>query len=92
MQFSPHDVFQLVEFIWSSVLQRDVEESDLAFSPDEADHTMVASVMMSGSWSGALVLTCPAELARIIACTMFAADDEDVTEMMFATRSASSPI
>jgi chemotaxis protein CheX len=75
---------QIVEIagsVWSSFLgmtMREPEASEPAAPHDE--HSSIATVHISGSWNGSVILTCPTTLARAAASAMFEIGEEDLED------------
>ncbi|MEI8255085.1 MAG: chemotaxis protein CheX [Deltaproteobacteria bacterium] len=79
MELSDSVLFGIVESIWSSVLGMQVERS----SPSEAvagEGIGTACVHITGPWSGAVTIACPAPLGRRIAAVTFGMEEADVGE------------
>lgn len=79
MQFAEHEIGQLTATAWETVLGLDVKSSVEPMSPSEYDHVVAASVQITGAWHGALVIFCPATLARRVASVMFALTPDETS-------------
>jgi chemotaxis protein CheX len=76
---SSMELGEIVEQVWSSFLDGEIvamSEDDVPAAPDRQ---MVASVSISGEWTGHLMIVTGAECARCIAGSMFEMDPEEVS-------------
>jgi chemotaxis protein CheX len=80
MHFTDNDIFQLVEGIWSSMLDLQVKQDDDAAGADGTRPFMTGCVQISGGWEGAVTLECSAVLATRAAELMFAMEPGEASE------------
>ncbi|MEI8255666.1 MAG: chemotaxis protein CheX [Deltaproteobacteria bacterium] len=79
MELSDSDLFGIIETIWTSVLGMPLERSGPPeLVPGVAIGT--ACVHITGPWSGAVLIACPAPLGRKIAAVTFGMEEADVSE------------
>ncbi len=80
MIISSEELASVFEAIWSSVLELPVEPS----TPDDPVLSLrgllTGTVHITGGFSGALLVECPTEFARLIAGRMFAMEPSEVGE------------
>lgn len=75
MQFVKHEIDDVTKTAWETILGLQVTASLDPMVPSTHDHTVAASVQITGGWNGAVVLFCPEALARQVASVMFAIDE-----------------
>lgn len=80
MQFAEQEICQLTATAWDTVLGLDVKSNVESMSLSKYDHMVAASVQITGAWHGALVLFCPATLARRWASVMFGITSEEASD------------
>lgn len=78
MNFNPDEIYQLTATIWETAIGLRVEPG----SPDSIGNrarSTAACIQITGAWNGAILLDCPAEVARLAASIMFSNDTNMVT-------------
>ena len=78
MAFNSNDIFQITSTIWEATLGRPIEHE----SPSPAGPrppSMCACIQIAGAWTGAIMLDCPVEVARIAAAAMFNTEATNTT-------------
>ncbi len=78
MQYLENEIRQITEWVWHSVLERQVEVGSGPEGIREQPERMLGSVFISGSWHGAVSLHCSQSLARQAASKMFNLPEESV--------------
>lgn len=71
MQCAENELRDLTTTLWGSVLGLELRHDDEVMNPVNQDHTVAASVQITGDWEGALAIFCPAPLARQVSAVMF---------------------
>ena len=71
MQCAENELRDLMTTLWQSVLGLELRHDDEVMNPLNQDHTVAASVQITGDWEGALAIFCPAPLARQVSAVMF---------------------
>ncbi len=79
MPFDPCQVGQLIETIWTVVLDCSVQPAPVPDKASPATDVLTGMVGITGAWEGIVALRCPAALARHAASVMFELDPELVT-------------
>ena len=79
MQFVKHEIDDVTKTAWETILGLRVTADLGPRVPSTHDHTVAASVQITGGWNGAVVLFCPAALARRVAAVMFAIDEQEAS-------------
>ena len=81
MEFKTEEIFQLTGTIWESMLSLPLEpESGSGETPGaSAARSTAACVQITGAWNGAVLLDCPAELARRAASILLGVEQAAVT-------------
>jgi chemotaxis protein CheX len=79
MEFTQSDLFQIVEGIWSSMLDMEIHPLPAASAASPAPSLLATCVQITGAWNGLVALHCSLHLARRIAAAMFTIDVESVT-------------
>lgn len=79
MLFSSEEIFQLIQYIWATVLEVDVAPSRAALSADMGDGFLTGCVHITGDWEGTMTLSCPEELASLASSILLEVDQEAVT-------------
>ncbi len=81
MTIKHEQIIEIAESVWSSFLGLSLHEVDVSTStgPDSG-HDASATVHISGSWNGSVILSCSAAFARRCAVTMFQIVDEDLDD------------
>jgi len=78
MDFSTEEIYTLAETIWNSTLGLAIEpDSSGAFGTHP--RSTAACIQITGAWNGAVMLDCPAEIARLAASIMFHTEPDRVT-------------
>jgi chemotaxis protein CheX len=80
------EIVAITRDVWESFTGRTIELADDQVRPDGGDIT-VGCVTVTGEWQGSVLLTCPAQLARMAASAMFdlpaaQLDDEQVADAL----------
>jgi chemotaxis protein CheX len=80
------EVFGITRDVWESFTGRTIELADDQVRPHGGDVT-VGRVTVTGEWQGNVLLSCPAQLARMAASAMFdlpaeQLDDEQVADAL----------
>lgn len=68
------EIVKITEGVFSTMLGIEVRTSTPVEAPTEATTMMTGVVTVTGTWSGAITVTCALEFAKHIACTMFGTD------------------
>lgn len=76
MELTDDDIYQLVQEIWSSFLQLDVQPCPPGPGGDES---LSALIHIHGSWEGSVVIHASNALATRIAAAMFATPPDDLS-------------
>jgi len=78
MNFNPDEIYQITATIWETAIGLRIEplSSD---SIGNRPRSTVACIQITGAWNGAIMLDCPAEVARLVASIMFGSDSGKVT-------------
>lgn len=79
MQFVKHEIDDVTKTAWETILGLRVTTDLEPRIPSTHDHTVAASVQITGGWNGAVVLFCPVALARQVASVMFAIDEREAS-------------
>lgn len=79
MELSQTDLAQIVEGIWSSILDMDIQPDGEGPAEPSDSSWLMASVRITGAWDGAVTLHCSPDLARRVAAAMFAMEIEHVS-------------
>ena len=70
MTFNHEEIFDLAEIVWSTVLALPIMP-DNSGSVTRRPRSTAACIQITGAWNGAVVLDCPAKVARHAAAVMF---------------------
>jgi chemotaxis protein CheX len=73
------DVCKITESVWSTTFGFAIEALP-EVPPDREEPVLTAFVLLAGGWDGALMIQCPATLARRCASQMFDSPMDAVTE------------
>lgn len=71
MQFLESEICQITEWVWSAILERELETNapvNLSVAPEQIWRS---AVQIHGSWDGTVALECSETLARQLAAKMF---------------------
>ena len=68
------EIEQIVQMIWSSLIEVPLEPAPLGGASESAAVTGVVGI--DGAWRGAVVVRCPFRLASVVTATMFDSGDE----------------
>ena len=79
MPFDPCQVGQLIETIWTVVLDCNVRPAPVPNSDPAATDVLTGMVGITGAWEGIVALQCSQALARQAASVMFEMEPEQVT-------------
>lgn len=79
MELTQTDLAQIVEGIWSSILNMDIQPSGEEPSEPSDSSWLAARVRITGAWDGAVTLHCSPDLARRAAAAMFTMEIESVS-------------
>jgi len=79
MPIEPGQVGQLIETIWTVVLDCNVQSVPVPASHRDAASVLTSMVEFTGEWEGMLALECPEGFVRQAAALMFEIDQELVT-------------
>jgi len=71
MEFGESEVTQLMEMIWTSVLDWDVRADESAAESFEPDDFVTGTVGISGAWTGSVLLRCHRDVRTEAAVRMF---------------------
>jgi len=79
MTVNQEQLVEIAQTVWSSFLGMGLIEmaTDKSSATDEG-HSASATVHISGSWNGSVILSCNTSLARRAAAAMFEMDDDEV--------------
>jgi chemotaxis protein CheX len=77
MEFNADEIFQLAATIWEATLELPIEPSR-GGGMENPSRSVACYVQISGAWNGAILLACPAEVARRAASIMFHAEPDDM--------------
>ena len=77
-------IYEMAESIWMEMLRLELCQTlEPAASPDSEGSPMSGSLMscvqITGDWTGAVMIRCAADLARLIAAAMFDSEPDDLT-------------
>ena len=78
MTFNPDEIFQITANIWETAIALHLEPGEPAAVTNRARST-AACIQITGAWNGAILLDCPAEVARMAGSAMFDTDLTNVT-------------
>ena len=81
MTINREQIADIARSVWASCLGltlRDLEISESAATDDR--HSASATVQISGSWNGSVILSCSAPLARKAAAAMFELAEDDLDD------------
>ncbi len=76
---SSMELGEIVEQVWSSFLDGEIVAMSGDGAPAAPEQQMVASVSISGEWTGHLMIVTGAECARCIAGSMFQMEPEEIS-------------
>ncbi|HEX4123895.1 MAG TPA: chemotaxis protein CheX [Tepidisphaeraceae bacterium] len=79
MNFTSEELFELVQAVWGNALALSVAPAPADRSVAESQ-PIAASIRILGSWNGAVLLECTAELTRWAAAILFEMPPEQVTD------------
>jgi chemotaxis protein CheX len=82
MQFLENEICQIVESIWTAVLELDLRRTARTSAPLGEEATLDGCVQITGAWEGAVILHCSATLAAQVAGIIFGAAPEEATSEM----------
>ena len=71
MQYLENEIRQITEWVWASILERDIQPGHCSSRPPRAENALVGYVHLIGDWDGAVTFQCSALLAQQIAAIMF---------------------
>lgn len=71
MNFGEQEIVQIVESVWTSVLDWPVRRAASVSSPLSAGEYLTGCVPITGAWTGAVLLHCPADLVKAAASGIF---------------------
>lgn len=74
------DIAKITHDVFETMLGMAVERIEAAQAPSDTKMMYTGLVTVSGSWSGAIMLACDAELARTIASMMFGTEASATTD------------
>ncbi len=78
MKFNPDEIYQITATIWEALIGLRIDPG----SPDSIGNrsrSIAACIQITGAWNGAILLDCPAEVARHAASIMFSTAPENAT-------------
>lgn len=71
MQFLESEIRQITEWIWSAILERELQSNETGVWLPPTATTLLGAVNIQGAWEGTVALECSEALARQLAATMF---------------------
>jgi chemotaxis protein CheX len=81
MTISQEQIAEIARAVWSSFLDMPVRELEPSESSTADDwHSASATVHITGSWNGSVILSCSTTLARKAASAMFEIGEDDVDD------------
>ena len=80
VEVTEEDLFASTANIWFSTLQMDVQRTEEAVPRKEHEEFATGCVQILGAWEGALIIDCPAKLARSAAARMLGISADGVGE------------
>jgi CheY-specific phosphatase CheX len=78
MNFNPEEIYSIASTIWETATGLQIEPESSASAGNRLRST-AACIQITGGWNGAILLDCPAEIARLAASVMFSSDPANVT-------------
>jgi chemotaxis protein CheX len=79
MQFLENEIRQITEWIWNSMLEREIQYGDCVHRLTGEDYVLSGCVRIMGDWEGAVTLHCSPTLASRIASIMFDIPEQYMT-------------
>jgi chemotaxis protein CheX len=77
----PDQIIEIADSVWSSFLGMTLRKIDASESSTAGQqHSAIATVHISGSWNGSVILSCSTTLARRAAAAMFQIGEEDIED------------
>ena len=73
MEINPAEILQLAGTIWEATLGLPIEP-EIAGAIGNRPRSTAACIHITGAWNGAILLDCPADVARHAASIMFSTD------------------
>ena len=70
-------IHEMIQSVWDSVLGLELISAESLEVPDGENHSLTGCIQISGAWTGGVILSCSAELARKIAAAMFDMDPSE---------------
>jgi chemotaxis protein CheX len=71
MQYLEGEIRQITEWVWSSMLERELLFDPSGTWPLQKANSLLSSVKITGDWEGAVALQCSPALAHQLAANMF---------------------
>jgi chemotaxis protein CheX len=78
MNYNPKEILQIASIIWETTLGLPITPEIFA-GPPSASRSTAACIQITGAWNGAILLDCPADIARLVASIMFSTDEDKVS-------------
>lgn len=79
MPFEPHEVGQLIETIWTVVLDCSVQSIPLPAGGQDLTDSLTGMIEITGAWEGIVALECPRGFVRQAASLVFEMEPDLVT-------------
>ncbi|HKX27438.1 MAG TPA: chemotaxis protein CheX [Blastocatellia bacterium] len=79
MQFLEVEIRQITEWIWFSMLEREIRHGNYFGKMTAEDCMLTGCVRISGDWDGAVTLHCSSAFARRVAALMFDIPEQNAT-------------
>lgn len=84
MTINQEQLAEIVATVWSSLLGMTVREQESESAATEEWHSASATVHISGSWNGLVILSCSTTLVRRAAAAMFEMSVDDLDDLEVA--------
>ena len=78
MTINEEQIVEIAGSVWSSILGMTLRE--VATSPDDGGQPATATVHISGTWNGSVILSCSRALVRRAAAAMFEIGEDDLED------------
>lgn len=79
MQYLEGEIRQITEWVWSSILERELQCEPAATSSLPRAGSLLSTVEIQGDWEGAVALQCSPQLAHQLAASMFNLESQETS-------------
>ena len=79
MQYLEGEIRQITEWVWSSILERELQLDPVGTWPLQRAGSLLSTVEIRGDWEGAVALQCSPQLAHRLAAAMFNLESQDTS-------------